>query len=205
MVNKRSVAIMLGITLFFALLTGCSDQKNGAAPGNSAAPAQMPPAASQPAEWKSDGTISNNEYTRQQQIGDIEVYTRIQGDAVMMALKAKTKGYLALGIDPEEKMKGADILMCSVNEGKVSLVEMFSTGPIGPHPPKQGGTASVSMVSGSYQDGVMIVEFARKMNPGGPQDKPLKLGENKVIWAIGDNNNITQKHSQRGSGILVLQ
>jgi hypothetical protein len=84
--------------------------------------------------------------------------------------------------------------------------DMFSTGMFGPHPPddKQGGTSDVTMVSGSEKDGVTIIEFKRKLVTGDTLDKPLKLGENKIIWAIGDTKEISMKHSRRGYGILTL-
>lgn len=195
-----SIFVVVCLTLY---LVGCGGQKSDVQRNALATPKEVS-VADQPVEWKADGIISDNEYTRHQKIGQIDVFTRVNGDTVMMALRAETKGYIALGIDPEDKMKGADILMCSVKEDKVSLVEMYSTGVFGPHPPKQDSAAIVGTVNGSYQDGVLVIEFARKMNPGGPQDKALRIGENKVIWAVGDNNDVIQKHSQRGYGTLVL-
>ncbi len=199
------LAVVFGLGCLTLFWVGCKGQKTDT-PNNPLATPETAVVSNQPVEWKSDGIISDNEYTNEQMVGDIDVFTRVNGDTVMMAFKVRTNGYAALGIGAEDKMKGADIIMCSVTNGKVSLTEMFSTGRYGPHPPKQGGAASVQMVSGSYQDGLMVVEFMRKLNPGGPQDKPLVIGENKVIWSIGDNDNIElQQHSRRGYGTLTLQ
>jgi len=114
---------------------------------------------------------------------------------------------MSLGIDPEDKMKGADIWMCYIKDGKAAVVDMYSTGPYGPHPAdeQQGGKSDITMISGTQQDGVTIVEFKRKLNTGDSKDKPLKLGENKVMWGIGDSNEINLKHSRRGYGTLELK
>lgn len=197
-IKKRYLSTIIGIICLSALVLGCGKQKTEVPQSN------PPIVATQLVDWKSDGIISENEYSRQQKIGDIDVYTRINGDMVMIALKTKTTGYMSIGIGAEEKMKGADILMCSVIDGKVILTEEYSPNPVGPHPAKQGSAPAISMVNGSYKDGILIVEFARKLNPGGPQDKPLQIGENKIIWAISDSDITTKKHTQRGTGILVL-
>ena len=197
-IKTRFLPTLIGLFCMTAFLVGCSNQKAEVPQSN------PPTTTAQLAEWKSDGTISDNEYSKQQKIGDIDVFTRVNGDTVMMALRTKTTGYMSIGIGAEEKMKGADILMCSVKDGKVILSEEYSPDPVGPHPVKQGSTPAVSMVNGSYKDGIMIVEFTRKLNPGGPQDKPLKIGDNKIIWATSDSDITTKKHSQRGAGVLVL-
>jgi hypothetical protein len=125
----------------------------------------------------------------------------------MMALRAQTTGWVAIGIEPEDKMKGADILLCYVKDGQARVVDMYSTGTYGPHPPdeQQGGVNDVTMVGGSLKDGVTVVELRRKLNTGDSKDKQLRPGENKVIWAIGDTPDPAVKHSRRGYGTLVLK
>jgi len=202
-VKTRFLSTLIIIFCFAVFLLGCGNQKPQVPQSNSPA-VKSPSTSTQLVEWKSDGTISDNEYSKQQKIGDIDVFTRLNADTVMIALQAKTTGYMSIGIGAEEKMKGAAILMCSVKDGKVTLTEEYSPDAVGPHPAKQGGDPAISMVNGSYQDGMMIVEFTRKLNPSGPQDKPLKIGDNKIIWATSDSDITTKKHTQRGTGILVL-
>ena len=157
-------------------------------------------------EWKPDGVISVNEYTKQQKIGDIEVFTRIEGDYIMMAFQAKATGYMALGIGPEQVMKGADMIFAYVKDGKAFVEDAYSTGPFGPLPADtaQGGTMDIQMIGGSEKDGQTTVEFKRRLDTGDKKDKPLKLGDNKVIWALGSSDDITKKHIRRGYGNLAL-
>lgn len=202
MPGKKYVALVL-VLVFSSLLAGCGGKAPASPP-----PAAPPPAAKASAEWKSDGAVSDGEYTQTHKLGEIEVFSRVEGDSVMMALRARTKGYVALGIDPEDKMKGADMLLGYMKDGQAAVVDMYSTGVYGPHPldTAQGGTADVAAVSGSHKDGVLVVEFKRKLATGDSKDKPLKMGDNKVIWAIGDvGADGAVKHSSRGAGTLTLK
>ncbi len=157
-------------------------------------------------EWNPDGVISENEYDSQQQIGEVLIFTRIKGREIMMAVQAKTGGYISLGIDPEQFMKGADIIMMYVKDGKTYVEDMYSIGNFGPHPADtaQGGRQDIQVFGGSEAEGITTVEFKRKLNTGDKKDKPLKKGDNKIIWAIGYSDDITMKHIKRGSGTLVL-
>lgn len=203
--KKHFIRWVFLTVILLIVLAGCG----GKPPINQSAPSQPspPPIMKITQGWQSDGVISDGEYSRYQRIGEIDVFTRVEGDSVMIALRAQTVGWMALGIDPEDKMKGADMLLCYVKDSQAAVVDMYSTGTFGPHPPddKQGGTADAAMVSGTQKDGVTVVEFKRKLNTGDGKDKPLKLGENKVLWAIGDSTDIAAKHSRRGYGTLVLQ
>ncbi|HWQ61427.1 MAG TPA: DOMON domain-containing protein [Negativicutes bacterium] len=198
--RARKIAPLFVVIALLAAASGCGGQtvKNTSPAATAVAKAS--------AEWKSDGTIGDGEYTQTHKIGDIEVFTRVEGDTVMMALRAKTKGWVALGIDPEDKMKGADIIMSSVKDGQATVLDMYSTGTFGPHPAddQQGGTNDIQAVSGSHKDGVLTVEFKRKLNTGDSKDKPLRIGDNRVIWSIGDTLDPAVKHSNRGAGVLTL-
>ena len=136
------------------LLAGCSAKPN---PTQSKTPESTITQVTK--EWKSDGVISDGEYTTKKMIGEIEVSTRVDGDSVMVAMKAPTTGWISLGIDPEDKMKGADIWMSYVKDGKAAVVDMYSTGPMGPHPAddQQGGKMDITMISGTLQDGTTVV------------------------------------------------
>ncbi len=195
------IKIFLIISMSFLIL-GCSTKSDSNQSADSKS--QVPKTT---VEWKSDGVVTEGEYIGKQTVGEIDVFTRVDGDVVMMALKANTTAWLSIGIDAEDKMKGADILMFSVKDGKVEFSDMYSTGPFGPHPgdDKQGGIADLSMVSGTQQNGVTIIEFKRKLHTGDSKDKALKIGENKVMWAIGDNTNFAAKHARRGYGTIVLK
>lgn len=184
------------------LLAGCSTAK----PENSPRTETAPQSPAQLIAWQADGIISANEYFKMQKMGDVEVHTRVEGEFILMALRAKTIGYIALGIDPEDKMKNADMILCFVKDNQAYAVDMFSTGLFGPHPEdvKQGGTNDIITVGGIEKDGITTVEFKRKLNTGDSKDKVIRLGDNKILWATGNSDTITEKHAARGHGMLTV-
>jgi hypothetical protein len=141
-----------------------------------------------------------------QQIGEIQVYTRLEGDYACLAMRAQNTGYIALGIGPEIGMMGADVIMCTLNGDQAVLTDAYSTGPHGPHPADlaQGGTADITSASGSLKDGWLTCELKRKLSTGDSRDKNLVPGDNLVIWATGSSADITVRHKARGYGNLVL-
>jgi hypothetical protein len=210
--------IVLSMTLGTMILlnAGCSGTQQ-AATNPSAKPAAAPAATTaptekkillteKPGEWKADGVISDNEYGKMQVFGDMEVYSRTDGDTIRIAMRAKTDGYVALGFDPSERMKDADIVLGGVKEGKAFLYDMYSTGVTGPHPPdeQQGGKNDILVFGAGKTDGVTVVEFERKLVTGDAKDKAIKIGDNKIIWAIGDSPDIAARHVKRGVGVLKI-
>ena len=191
--------ILAAILFSFSLiLAGCSDSK----PSQSLSKSQSPEVS-----WQSDGNINPKEYSRQQTFGDLIVYSRLDGDHACFGLQAPAKGWVALGFGSEGKMKNADILIFTLRNGKVEGEDAFSSSPSGPHPSdlSQGGTNDILELTGSEKDGVMTVEFKRKLRTGDPYDKDLQPGSNAIIWALGSNFKIASRHLQQGTGTLVLE
>jgi hypothetical protein len=123
--TRNSILITLAASLLVIMLlalAACSSGKpnvtNSPTTAAEVTTVKQPSVSLNPVSWQSDGIISENEYTRYQKIGEIDVFSRLEGDSVMFALKANTAGWLSLGIDPENKMQGADILMCYVKDAK---------------------------------------------------------------------------------------
>lgn len=204
------ISAALVVLLLLAVGCGSSGAPKPTPPAVSSAsagvPEKKPALADKPGEWKPDGVIADNEYSKMQTFGELEVYSRIDGDKVRIALKAKTEGYVAIGFDPTERMKDADIIIGSVKDGKAVVVDMFSTGPTGPHPPddQQGGRNDVTVFGGTKTNGVTVIEFERKLVTGDAKDKDIKIGDNKVIWAVGDTPDFSGRHAKRGGGVLKL-
>jgi hypothetical protein len=122
-------------------------------------------------------------------------------------MKAPTSGWIAIGFGAETLMKNADIIEGFVKDGKLSIVDMFSTGDFGPHPPdtQLGGTNDILDSAGQNINGFTIVEFKRKLDSGDKYDKPLLPGKNKIIWAYGTDPVFTLKHSAAGYGEIDIR
>lgn len=211
MANKWRGAFILVVVCGLLAAVGCGGKTEAPkattqASTTTATTEKKPALSEKPGEWKADGAIADNEYSKMQQFGDLEVYSRIDGDKVRIALKAKTEGYVSIGFDPTDRMKDADIISGGFKDSKAVVFDMYSTGPTGPHPPdeQQGGKNDVTIFGSSKTAGVTVVEFERKLVTGDAKDKVIKVGDNKIIWAIGENPDLTGKHVKRGGGILKL-
>ncbi len=205
----RFVWWLLAALLLAILLPGCAGNNGSNPTGPTPAPenSSHPLVSVQPIAWTSNGTVTDNEYSQFQQIGPLQVFTRVEGDQVCMALRAQNNGYIALGIRPDFKMQGADDIICVISGGAVSITDAYSTGAFGPHPPdtELGGSNNILEPSGSQADGWVTFEFKRQLVTGDSWDKPLSMGDNPVIWSIGRSADTTIQHTNRGSGTLILK
>ena len=159
-----------------------------------------------------DGVISEGEYHFEASFneGKFVIYWRIEGDHIYMALSARTTGWVSLGIEPTVKMKDADMIIGWVSEGgEAHLLDCFSTGDYGPHPPDTtlGGTDDLPDYGGSEWNGRTILEFRRLIKTADGFDQEFKLdGPMEIIWAVGDDDDYSSGHAgERGSGTLDLR
>jgi hypothetical protein len=207
---KRSFLIYCLSIILLILLTGCAADKSST-PATFPAPSagqvtETPAVSGQTCVWASDGIISDNEYTSCQSIGDLKVFTRVYGDIVMFGLTGVTEGYLSLGIDPAGDLRDVDFIMCAYVDGHAVVVDMGGSGKHFPHPydTEAGGVMDLTDISGSRDGLNSIFEFKRKMDTGDSKDRVLKIGENRVIWAVGKTSDFNGPHNRKGSGSLIL-
>ncbi len=157
--------------------------------------------------FNADGVITAGEYTDNQTYGDFQIYWNNDDKYVYVAMKAKTIGFVAVGIQPGVTMLNADIILGFVKDGKTQVFDLYSTGAFGPHPQdtELGGTNDV-LQSGGGEDGqYTIIESKRALNTGDKDDNVLVKGTNKIIWAYGPNKDLNLKHSSRGYGQIEIR
>jgi len=212
----RTVVLLLAILLTWAP-AGCQSPDQQTQPV-SQPPAPAPAAGTEPAEqpaataggnvtaWAADGVITPGEYRSNKSFGDYELWWTADDQYVYMGMKAKTPGWVAVGFDPESMMLHADIVQGYIQDGKLSIADMYSTGQFGPHPPdtQLGGTDDILASGGKSDSGYTTIEFKRKLDTGDKYDKPLHSGTNKIIWAYGSDPQFTIKHMARGPGEIDL-
>lgn len=165
-----------------------------------------PTTASTKVTWVADGIITPGEYQKSKTYNDYEIAWSSDDQYIYVGIRAKTTGWVAVGFDPEIMMKNADIIQGYVKDGTVTIVDMFSTGEFGPHPPdtQLGGTNDILESGGKIENEYTVIEFKRKLDTGDKFDKPLHKGINKIMWAYGSDTQITIKHLVRGYGELDL-
>ena len=214
--SRMDFALCLALLLVFFLLLGvftvaCAPQGSVTQPPATQPPVTQPPEsptlpASQPAGWSADGVINADEYTDTKSFGDYEIYWTSDEQYIYIGMKAKTSGWLAVGIQPGTKMKDADMVMGVVSDDKATIYDFFCTGDYGPHSPdtELGGINDILEFGGQEMGGYTTIEFKRSLDTGDKYDLPVSKGTNKIIWSYSLDEQSTKKHVSRGYGEIDL-
>lgn len=153
-----------------------------------------------------DGVVKTGEYDHNSVFGD-GIYTlswTIAGDTIWFGIQATTTGWVALGIDPQIGMNGADMVFGWVSAGKATVLDQYSTGTFGPHPDDTslGGTMDILSSAGSEQAGATTIEFSRKRVTSDTHDKAVPTsGALKIIWATGSADGVSPHVAKGGATI----
>ncbi len=199
------IALILGLLLLFS---GCIERQE--------APEVMEQEANE--EWKADGIIGDGEYSRSMLLqgsarqgysgGDLAVSWKNDKEYLFLALNGSTDAWLAIGFDPLEWMKNADIILASVQGGKAVVLDEYCTGNYGPHieDTMLGGSDDILESGGSKSAGRTVIELKRRLYTGDRFDKAFSPGGAvSMIWALSSNPDISLKHNiAYGEGILSL-
>jgi len=157
-----------------------------------------------------DGVITNQEYSSKKtfQDGSYELMWRINNEVITFAMKAKTIGWVSIGIDPEVKMKNADIYLGWVTkEGNTELFDTFCTVEVGPHPPDtdQGGKDDIIAFAGKEDGNYTTIEFSRKLNTGDEKDKIIPIsGKLTITVAYGAVDEFKPRHIFRTTDTITM-
>ena len=183
------------------VLSACAEPEP--APTPTPAPTPAPPLVE---EWSADGIIKAGEYYGAENYGDFEIHWRSDEQNIYIGMKAKTNGWVAVAFQPGSRMKNADMVLGLVKSGETTVLDLFSTGDFGPHPPDDelGGAHNILEFGGSEDSEFTIVEFKRALNTGDDYDLAVSSGENKIIWSYGSSDDMAQKHTKRGYGVITL-
>jgi hypothetical protein len=161
----------------------------------------LPPSES----WSADGIIGSQEYVSEATYGDYEIHWVNDQKYIYMAIKAKTTGWVSVGIQPGLGMKDADMIFGFVKDGVVTILDSYGTN-IGFHPDdtELGGTFDIISFGGQEAGGYTTIEFKRALDTGDKYDKALATGNNRIIWAYGPDDTPTTKHTQQGQGEITI-
>ncbi len=157
-----------------------------------------------------DGIIDADEYDFKAKFagGDFGFHWRIAEDTIFLAMEVKTDGWVAIGFEPSDRMKDADMIIGWVTgSGEINVIDAYSTGVNGPHPPDTeiGGTRDILCYGGKEIGGTTIIELKRLLSTGDDRDKNIpSKGELDIIWAFGQNDNFDSAHTRRGYGTLDM-
>ena len=227
------IVALLGLTLLFAPVdqleaVGPSIPTQGIAPTPPAAvepepiagivqpvPALAPeptpaPAVSVEASPSSpivDGIIQTGEYAHAMEAGGFRVYWTNDAIVLRMGLFSPGTGYVAIGLDPERRMQGANFILGAVQNGRVEVRDDYGTGSLSHSADvENGGSNDILAYAGRELNGQTTIEFIIPLDSGDPFDKPLEPGNTYEVLVAFHNtdDSFSARHSQRGSGELRL-
>jgi hypothetical protein len=138
------------------------------------------------------------------------IYCKVVGPDIFIALEAETSGWVAIGIEPTDKLhKNADMIFGWVDDqGRVEVVDAFSPESQGPHPEDKelGGTTDIKLFGGSEMNGITTIEFVRPLITGDRFDNDIRRKtDTSIIWAYGEDDDWKAQHQEQGYGSFNVQ
>ena len=128
--------------------------------------------------------------------GEMAFAWKIDGKKLHIKLRAKTKGWVGIGFNPEKVMKGANILIGRVKKGKASVRDDIGTSIITHSSDKKmGGKGNVSAISGNEKAGYTELLFTIPLDSGDAKDTVIQPnGETVVMLAFGRSDSYHLGH-----------
>jgi outer membrane protein assembly factor BamB len=160
--------------------------------------------------WAADGIISPGEYAKNLTLANGRYTVHWKNDAkdLYMALEGRTNGFVAIGFEPTQAMKDADMVMGWVSAGEATVLDLYSTGTYGPHPADEslGGRDDILESGGNESGNRTVIEFWRMMNTSDQYDKSLQPGQTiDIIWSMSSSDSPSVRHNVRGESKLALE
>ncbi|MCA1792428.1 MAG: DOMON domain-containing protein [Desulfotignum sp.] len=133
------------------------------------------------------GNLFAAEYAHKLETKNMSVSWTLEGEQIHLQLSAQTTGWVAIGIDPEDAMGGADIIIGAVKNGKVRIEDHYADSKRGHSPDeKLGGQNHVIHPEGSETDGVTTISFSLSASAAEQWDKPIHTDKmTRVMVAYG--------------------
>ncbi len=135
-------------------------------------------------DWKSEN------------IKDFSFMWRFEGSNLEVKLSYPGTGWVAVGFGAENKMKGANIIIGSVDKGELTIEDHYGNSPIShKEDVRLDGSNDIISASGTESGGVTTIEFTIPLSSGDENDKELVEGKvYRVIFAASNSDNLGRIH-----------
>jgi len=119
-------------------------------------------------------SLSAMEYQYKLEVKKMQFSWTIEKDKIHVKLKAKTKGWVSIGFEPEKAMLGANIIIGMVKDGQVEVQDHYGVRKRGHKSDTAlGGTSDVLNPSGSEEKGITAISFTFPLHTGDKWDKAI--------------------------------
>eukprot|EP01125_Pyxidicula_operculata_P010866 TRINITY_DN356_c3_g1_i2.p1 TRINITY_DN356_c3_g1~~TRINITY_DN356_c3_g1_i2.p1 ORF type:complete len:1503 (-),score=415.33 TRINITY_DN356_c3_g1_i2:457-4965(-) len=131
------------------------------------------------------------------------LWWKVEGSMIRMRFEAKTPGYVAIGIEPEDfqGMLNTDMLIMTRVDGEYTIQDYFS---VGYSTPVLDTTQDVLQITAGHRDGWSFMEFVRPLDTKDKSDKVITKGPTRIVWAYGRDLEKLQKHSRAGNADITF-
>lgn len=131
---------------------------------------------------------------------DITFQWKITGDTLEAVLSAPTNGWVAVGFNPSEMMKDANIIIGFISkENTVSIRDDYGswlTSHVSDE--SQGGTSDVTIIGGEESKSRTTIRFTIPLDSGDVRDQVIRIGEKtRVILSYGRSDDINKIHKKK--------
>lgn len=199
------VHLALGLSVYVS-----AESRSPKTPGASSPAATTPPRAlpegARPGTAV-DGVIRDGEYAHQTTVAGAAVYWSNDARTLRVGVVSPGTGYVAIALDPERRMKGANYILGAVVNGQVVARDDFGTGPLSHQPDTAcGGAETILEKAGREADGKTYFEFVIPLDSSDPADKPLMPGKTyaALVAFHRSNDDFGVTHSDRGAFTMSL-
>ena len=174
---------------------------------SAAAPSVVPEESAAPVPVAIDGIVFDGEYAHRTNAGGFEVHWSNDINYLRVGLVSPGAGYVAIGFDPEYRMKGANVILGAVENGRVMVRDDYGDAPVSHSADVLlGGTNDILEAAGTERNGRTTVEFVIPLITRDPNDKTLVPGETyDILIAYHESSDsFAVRHSRRGAGTMRL-
>ena len=122
----------------------------------------------------------------------------MNGEYLDIKISAECKGWIAIGIDPESAMKGADFILGYVKDGKVYTSDEYGISRTSHKSDKSlGGNDDIKNATGKEDNGVTEISFSIPLNSKDKYDGKISKGSHEILLACSNSDNFTSKHFKK--------
>jgi hypothetical protein len=147
-------------------------------------------------------SVQAAEYDHEAKDNKMSFAWKVEGDTLAVKLAAETEGWVGIGFNPVEQMKGANFILGYVKKGEVTIVDDFGVnGNAHKTDTKLGGTSDITVVGGTETDGVTTIEFTMPLESADKNDTKIDVkGDTTVLLAFGaGRDSFLSKHQYRST------
>ena len=151
--------------------------------------------------------IIPSEYTFHQQINsDFNLYWKILGDIIEIAVDVKGTGWLAFGPSSKGNMVDSDVIIGWVDDttGEITISDTYLTAQSGSCPgvckdTAIGGVNDIIDFNGHQANGHTQLKWLRKLNTGDAKDIAIINGDMNVVYGYHPTADGLVQHTTKGS------